>query len=238
MNTASFLSLQDLVAGYGSVTVLNGLSLEVPTGARLAVLGRNGVGKSTAMKAIMGLADVSAGRIAFNGEDITHLSTHERAQRGIGYVPQTRDIFASLTVEENLVAGLQRRPLQGLAAAYDMFPRLAERRRNLGNQLSGGEQQMLAVARAVLGRPRLLLLDEPLEGLAPIICQELLEAFRRMADDSGVAVVMVEQQVQEALGFAREAVILEKGRQVHASSSAHLLDNPALLDRYIGMAIE
>lgn len=238
MSIAALLSVQDVVAGYGPVTVLNGLSLDVQAGARLAVLGRNGVGKSTAMKAIMGLADLSAGRIVFDGEDISHLSTHERAQRGIGYVPQTRDIFPSLTVEENLVAGLQRKPLDTLATAYEMFPRLWERRRNLGNQLSGGEQQMLSVARAVIGRPRLLLLDEPLEGLAPILCEELLKAFQRMADDTGLAVVIVEQQVREALGFARDALILEKGRQVHASSSAQLKDNPALLDRYIGMAIE
>ena len=238
MTSAALLVVQEVVAGYGPVTVLNGLSFEVKAGARLAVLGRNGVGKSTAMKTIMGLASLSAGQIFFGGEDISHLSTHERAQRGIGYVPQTRDIFPSLTVEENLIAGLKRGPLDGLAKAYEMFPRLSERRRNLGNQLSGGEQQMLSVARAVLSRPRLLLLDEPLEGLAPIICQELLGAFRAMADETGLAIVLVEQQVHEALGFADQALILEKGREVYAGPSARLLNNPALLDRYIGMAVE
>lgn len=237
MSANPLLALHGLVAGYGAVTVINSLSLEVRPGAPLALLGRNGVGKSTTLKAIMGQADVQSGSIVFDGEDISQLPTYERAMRGIGYVPQTRDIFASLTVEENLLAGLKRKPVAGLDLAYEMFPRLKERRRNAGNQLSGGEQQMLSVARAVLGQPRLLLLDEPLEGLAPIICQELLRVFQRMATESGMAVVLVEQQVHEALKFTHDAVVLEKGHQVHSGGSADLLARPDLLDRYIGMAI-
>ncbi|MBL8301682.1 MAG: ATP-binding cassette domain-containing protein, partial [Ideonella sp.] len=164
----ALLELHDVVAGYGPVTVLNGLSLQVAAGEKLAVIGRNGVGKTTALRAVMGLAHLSSGRIVFDGEDLTGLAPHQRAQRGLGLVPQTRDVFPTLTVEENLLAGCKRRPRSALDEAYALFPRLAERRRNGGGQLSGGEQQMLSVARTLLGAPRLLLLDEPLEGLAPL----------------------------------------------------------------------
>ena len=195
----SLLELHDVVAGYGPITVLNRLNLRVAAGQKLAVIGRNGVGKTTTLSTIMGLAQQRSGRIVFDGEDLAGLAPHQRAARGLGLVPQTRDIFPSLTVEENLIAGLKRRPKQALDEAYALFPRLAERRRNGGGQLSGGEQQMLSVARALLGAPRLLLLDEPLEGLAPLIRQELLAAFTRMSQDRGITVVIVEQQVQEAL---------------------------------------
>jgi len=167
--TAALLELQRVVAGYGPTTVLNGLSFVVAPGERLAIIGRNGVGKTTALRAVMGLVQLGAGRIVFDGEDLAGLATHQRAQRGLGLVPQTRDVFPSLSVEENLLAGLKHRPRSALDEAYALFPRLAQRRRNGGLQLSGGEQQMLSVARALLGRPRLLLLDEPLEGLAPLI---------------------------------------------------------------------
>jgi branched-chain amino acid transport system ATP-binding protein len=233
----AMLSVQQAVAGYGPTTVLDCLSLEVALGQRLAMIGRNGVGKTTALRAVMGLVPLRAGRILFQGEDVSSLSAHQRAQRGLGYVPQTRDIFPSLTVEENLLAGLKQRPRAALDEAYALFPRLAERRRNGGAQLSGGEQQMLSVARALLGQPRLLLLDEPLEGLAPLIRQELLAAFRDMSRQTGVAVVIVEQQVDEALGYAQRAVILDHGTVVHEAEAGDLLQDAATLERWVGMAV-
>jgi branched-chain amino acid transport system ATP-binding protein len=235
--TTPLLVLDDVVAGYGPITVLNGLSLSVATRDRLAVIGRNGVGKSTALRTVMGLTDLRRGTVLFDGEDIGALSPHQRAWRGLGYVPQTRDIFRSLTVEENLVAGLKRRPRQALDEAYALFPRLAERRRNGGAQLSGGEQQMLSVARALLGQPRLLLLDEPLEGLAPLIRLELLNAFKRMSADLGITVVVVEQQVQEVLRYASQALIMEHGMAVHCAEADHLLDDNTTLERYVGVAV-
>lgn len=235
--TASLLEMHDVVAGYGPITVLNGLSLRVAPQERLAIIGRNGVGKTTALRAVMGLAALTRGRIVFDGEDLAGLAPHRRAQRGLGYVPQTRDIFPSLSVEENLLAGCKRRPRRVIEESYALFPRLAERRRNGGAQLSGGEQQMLSVARALLGQPRLLLLDEPLEGLAPLIRQELLNAFVRMGQESGIAVVMVEQQVQEALGYASRALVLERGAVVHAAAAAELRADSATLERLVGMAV-
>jgi branched-chain amino acid transport system ATP-binding protein len=235
--TKAMLQLEGVVAGYGPTTVLDGLTLQVMPGERLDMVVRNGVGKTTALRAIMGLVPLRQGRIAFDGIDLAGLPPHRRAELGLGYVPQTRDIFPSLTVEENLVAGLKRRPRQALEEAYALFPRLAERRRNGGAQLSGGEQQMLSVARALLGEPRLLLLDEPLEGLAPIIRQELLRAFRQMGERSGLAVVIVEQQVDEVLGYASRAVILDHGTVVHEDSAAGLREDHAALDRWLGMAV-
>ena len=234
--TAPLLQLHDVVAGYGPITVLNGLSLTVAPQEKLALIGRNGVGKTTTLSAIMGLAQLTRGRIVFDGEDLAGLAPHQRAARGLGLVPQTRDIFPSLSVEENLVAGLKRRPKSALDEAYALFPRLAERRRNGGHQLSGGEQQMLSVARALLGQPRLLLLDEPLEGLAPLIRQELLAAFTRMSHDSGITVVIVEQQVREALGYADRAIVLERGAVVHEARAAQLREDTATLERLVGMA--
>jgi branched-chain amino acid transport system ATP-binding protein len=235
--TTPLLELHNVVAGYGPITVLNGLSFNVAPQERLAIIGRNGVGKTTALRAVMGLAQLTQGRIVFDGEDLAKLAPHQRAQRGLGLVPQTRDIFPSLTVEENLLAGCKNRPRSAVDEAYALFPRLAERRRNGGSQLSGGEQQMLSVARALLGRPRLLLLDEPLEGLAPLIRQELLAAFARMSGDSGITVVIVEQQVQEALGYADRALILERGAVAHAASAAELRNDAATLERLVGMAV-
>lgn len=233
----ALLELHDVHAGYGPTTVLNGLSLQLQPREKLALIGRNGVGKTTALRAVMGLATLSAGRIVFDGEDLAGEPPHRRAQRGLGYVPQTRDIFPSLTVEENLVAGLKRRPRSALDEAYTLFPRLAERRRNGGAQLSGGEQQMLSVARALLGRPRVLLLDEPLEGLAPLIRLELLRAFAVLSEQTGIAVLIVEQQVQEALGYADRALILERGAVAHAAPAATLRHDTATLERLVGMAV-
>ena len=236
--TAALLELHDVVAGYGPITVLNGLSFNVAAQERLAIIGRNGVGKTTALRAVMGLAPLTRGRIVFDGVDLARMAPHQRAEAGLGLVPQTRDIFASLSVEENLLAGCKRRPRSALAEAYALFPRLAERRRNGGAQLSGGEQQMLSVARALLGQPRLLLLDEPLEGLAPLIRQELLAAFTRMSTDAGITVVIVEQQVQEALGFADRALVLERGTVAHAAPATELRHDTATLERLVGMAVE
>jgi branched-chain amino acid transport system ATP-binding protein len=202
------LHIENLTAGYGAIQVLHGVNLSLASGGRLALIGRNGVGKTTLLKAVIGLADVKAGQVRLDGQDITKWSARERAHAGIGYVPQTRDIFPSLTVEENLLAGLKGRPRSALDEAYALFPRLAERRLNGGQQLSGGEQQMLSVARTLLGKPRLLLLDEPLEGLAPIICIELMRAFEHLAQDTGVAVLLVEQKVDDALRFAPRAMVL------------------------------
>jgi len=235
--TAPLLELHDVVAGYGPVTVLNGLSLAVMPQEKLAVIGRNGVGKTTTLAAVMGLAQLTRGRIVFDGEDLARLAPHQRAQRGLGLVPQTRDIFPTLTVEENLLAGCKRRPRSALDEAYALFPRLAERRRNGGAQLSGGEQQMLSVARTLLGQPRLLLLDEPLEGLAPLIRQELLAAFARLSRETGISVVIVEQQVQEALGYADRALVLERGAVVHAADAQTLRHDSATLERLVGMAV-
>ncbi len=230
----ALLTLSGVVAGYGPVTVLDRLDLQVRTGDRLAVIGRNGVGKTTMLRAVMGLASMRAGTIRFDGRDLARLQPHERAHLGIGYVPQTRDVFPSLTVEENLVAGLKGRPRSAVEEAYALFPRLAERRRNGGMQLSGGEQQMLSVARALLGQPRLLLLDEPLEGLAPLIRGELLVAFRRI---QGMTVVIVEQQVQEALGYADRAVVLERGTVAHEDDATALANDHATLERLVGVAV-
>lgn len=231
------LQLEAVLAGYGPTTVLNGLSFDMSARERLAMVGRNGVGKTTALRAIMGLVPLRSGRVRFRGQDITALAPHQRAALGLGYVPQTRDIFPSLTVEENLLAGLKRRPRSAVDEAYALFPRLAERRRNGGAQLSGGEQQMLSVARALLGQPSLLLLDEPLEGLAPLIRLELLRAFQNMSEQTGIAVVIVEQQVDEALGYAERALILDHGTVVHSGSASALLDDPQTLERWVGMAV-
>lgn len=231
------LDVRGACAGYGPMTVLDGLSFKVGHGERLAMIGRNGVGKTTALRAVMGVIPLRGGAVLFEGEDVSRLSAHQRAERGLGLVPQTRDVFPSLSVEENLLAGLKRRPRAALQEAYALFPRLAERRRNGGNQLSGGEQQMLSVARALLGQPRLLLMDEPLEGLAPLIRQELLAAFHRMSEQTGIAVVIVEQQVDEALAYASRALILDHGAVVHEAPAAALAQDTATLERWVGMAV-
>ena len=232
------LQVENATSGYGPVTIVHDVSVQLPAGGRLALIGRNGVGKTTLLKTVMGLAALQRGRIRLFGEDISALSPRERALAGIGYVPQTRDIFPSLSVEENLQTGLKGRPRSAIAEAYDLFPRLAQRRTNGGNQLSGGEQQMLTVARTLLGQPRVLLLDEPLEGLAPIICQELMRTFDRLAQATGVAVLLVEQKVDDALRFSQQAVVLERGEVVHAAASSELAGRKDLLERYVGVAGE
>jgi branched-chain amino acid transport system ATP-binding protein len=229
------LALRNVRAGYGDAVVLDGISLEVPERGRVAVLGRNGVGKSTLLLTIMGLTDVGHGTIAWRGADITGAASHRRALAGMGWVPQEREVFPSLTVEENLLVAA-RPGRWSLEAVYGLFPPLAARRRSMGRHLSGGEQQMLAIARALMTNPALLLLDEPLEGLAPIVAAEVGSAIRRMTAE-GMAVLLVEQHAELALSLTDTALILERGRIAHAVSSSALLSDRATLDRLIGLRV-
>jgi len=234
--TEPLIALSDVRAGYGSAVVLDGVSFALPERGSLAVLGRNGVGKSTLLLTIMGYTQVRRGRLAWRGVDITQQPPHRRALAGIGWVAQEREIFSSLTVEENLTVAA-RAGRWNLAAVYDLFPRLAERRRNFGNHLSGGEQQMLAIARALMTNPALLLLDEPLEGLAPIVVEELAAAIRRMTSEGSNAFILVEQHAEIALSLTQDALVIERGRIVHTGASAQLLADHAALDRLIGLRL-
>jgi branched-chain amino acid transport system ATP-binding protein len=230
------LALDNVRAGYGDAVVLDGLAFAIPEGGSLALLGRNGVGKSTLLLTIMGFTRVSRGTIAWRGRDITALAPHRRARDGIGWVAQEREIFPSLSVEENLTVAA-RPGRWDLAAVYGLFPRLEERRGNAGNHLSGGEQQMLAIARALMTNPALLLLDEPLEGLAPVIAEELTAAIARMTADEGTAFILVEQHAEVALSLTSDAIVLERGAIVHRARSQDLLQDHATLDRLIGLRL-
>ena len=232
---AELLRLESVSAGYGDARVLHGVTLSVEEGRALALLGRNGTGKTTLIGTVVGQTRLFAGSIRFAGRDVTRMASHRRALLGLGWVPQERNIFRSLTVEENLTA-VARPGAWDLARVYDLFPRLRERRGNMGNQLSGGEQQMLAVGRALVTNPRLLLLDEPLEGLAPVIVEELLAILRRVIRDEGASAVIVEQNAPKILGITDSAVILERGTIAHAGASSELRADPRTLDRYLGVA--
>jgi branched-chain amino acid transport system ATP-binding protein len=234
---AADLQVEHLSAGYGATQILSDISFAVREGERLAILGRNGVGKTTLLATLMGLTTRHGGRIRTGGRDVSSLRTAERAHAGLGYVPQTRDIFRSLTVEENLSAGLKTRSRAAIADMYAMFPRLAERRRNLGSQLSGGEQQMLSMARTLLGRPSVLLLDEPLEGLAPIICDQLMQSIADLAASGDMTIVLVEQQIERALAFADRVMVVERGRIVWTGEPAVLKGDRQLVDRLLGVGI-
>jgi len=223
-----------LVAGYGDASVLTGISLTIDEGRTLALLGRNGTGKTTLVDTLAGLTTHHSGTINLHGRDITKLRADRRAAAGIGWVPQERNIFKSLTVEENLTA-IARPGVWTVERAYSMFPRLKERRRNLGSQLSGGEQQMLAVARALMVNPKLLLLDEPLEGLAPIIVDELLAALRQIVDGEGISAIIIEQKARKVLPLADEAIILDRGAIVYRGTSADLLANEVILGQHLGV---
>jgi branched-chain amino acid transport system ATP-binding protein len=228
------LRLEEVSAGYGDSVVLDGVSLEVGEGESLALLGRNGTGKTTLLMTLMGLTRVHGGRLRWRDGDLAVMPTFRRAHAGLGWVPQERALYPSLTVEEHLTA--VARPGRWTAErAYGLFPRLRERRRVLGGQLSGGEQQMLAIARALVVNPTLLLLDEPMEGLAPLIVQELLNVIRELGAE-GMAMILVEQHARLALSVARSAAVLERGRVVHRSSSQELLADPARLDRLVAVS--
>lgn len=233
--TAAPLEVADLSAGYGPTRVLESVSFSVPAGSRLAVLGRNGMGKTTLLATIAGQTKRYGGSIRLGGTDMSNQESSARARGGLGYVPQARCVFPSLTVEENLFVGLKGRDRSAIEEAYQMFPRLKERRKNLGSQLSGGEQQMLSTARSILGKPTVLLLDEPLEGLAPVICEELMVAFSQLASGGEMTVVLVEQRIQSALDFADRAIILERGRIAWSGTPSELSAQPEAVERLLGV---
>jgi branched-chain amino acid transport system ATP-binding protein len=226
------LSLSKVRAGYGETVVLEDVDVELPERGALAVLGRNGVGKTTLLATIMGHTTFHSGQVTFGGRPIRALPVYERAKLGIGYVPQERLIFPSLSVHENL--DVARRPGRWtIERVYELFPRLRERRAAMGNQLSGGEQQMLAIGRALMGNPSLLLMDEPLEGLAPIIVEGLLRALRKLISEDSLAVVLVEQHAKLALEVTQSAIVLNRGRVSYSGPSAELLADPQRLTNLV-----
>ncbi|WP_448956212.1 ABC transporter ATP-binding protein [Labrys neptuniae] len=233
--TAASLDVAGLSAGYGATRVLEDVSFAVPAGARLAVLGRNGMGKTTLLATLAGQTKRHGGSLRLGSTNLTPLDSAARARSGLGYVPQARCIFASLTVEENLFVGLKERKRPAIEEAYQLFPRLKERRRHLGSQLSGGEQQMLTTARTILGKPTVLLLDEPLEGLAPVICEELMAVFGRLAASGETTILLVEQRIQAALDFADHVLILERGRVAWSGSPAALAGQPDVVEHLLGV---
>lgn len=232
---SELLRIENLSAGYGEAVVLHDVALALGEGQTLALLGRNGTGKTTLINTLAGATRQHGGSITLGGVALHTLAPHQRAAAGIGWVPQERNIFKSLTVHENLTA-VERPGRWNAQRVYEMFPRLAERKTNLGTQLSGGEQQMLAVGRALVVNPRLLLLDEPLEGLAPIIVEELLRAIRRITQDEGLAAIIVEQHPQAILAISDHAVVLDHGTVVHADTAAALRTQPEVLERLLGVA--
>jgi branched-chain amino acid transport system ATP-binding protein len=232
---AELLVLDAVTAGYGASVVLEDVSLALDEGDSLALLGRNGVGKTTLLVTLMGLTRVHRGALRWRGGDLSRLSTWQRAQEGIGWVPQERYMWPSLTIEEHLTA-VARPGHWTVRKVYEVFPRLEERRSNYGSQLSGGEQQMLAIARALVVNPALLLLDEPMEGLAPIIVQDLMKVVRTLLAEAGMAVVVVEQHAKLALSLTRNAIVLDRGRVVHRAPSEALMNDPDTLHRLVAVA--
>lgn len=230
---AALLRLDRVTAGFGQTVIVEDVSFSLEPGGVLAVLGRNGVGKSTLMKTIAGQTRLHAGKVEFCGREISARASYFRARDGIGYVPQTRDIFQSLTVEENLLVAAQPGPWT-IDRVYELFPNLKERRRNGGLQISGGEQQMLSIGRALMGNPRLLLLDEPMEGLAPVIVDRLTEIFQQLRDTGEFGIILVEQYVHLALSFAPRTIVLDRGRIVYDGGSADLADDPDKIAVYFG----
>lgn len=233
---AELLAFDRVVAGYGNAVVLHELGFTLEEGQSLAVLGRNGVGKTSLLETLMGNTRVMRGAVRWAGQDITRWPAHRRAAAGLGWVPQEREVFPSLTVEENLTVIARNGPWT-LQRVYELFPRLRERRGNYGNQLSGGEQQMLAIGRALMTNPRLLLLDEPMEGLAPIVVEELAVSIRRLCEQEGLASIVVEQHPVLALEMTHQAIVLERGTVVHAGPSADLANDANLLEGLLGVGI-
>jgi len=231
------LAFDAVDACYGNAVVLDRLTFSLAQCSSLAILGRNGVGKTTLLETLMGNTRVPRGTIRWCGQDITRWPSHRRVHAGLGWVPQEREVFPSLTVEENLTV-IARPGEWNLRRVYELFPRLRERRGNYGNQLSGGEQQMLAIGRALMTNPKLLLLDEPMEGLAPIIVEELARSIRRLCEDEGLPSIVVEQHPVLALEMTHQAIVLERGAVVHAGASADLARDRALLDGLLGVGIE
>jgi len=233
--TAQGLALKGVRAGYGDTVVLEGVSLALPAAGTLAILGRNGVGKTTLLATIMGQTTLRGGSIKLDGREVSALPTYRRVRLGIGIVPQEREIFRSLTVEENL--DVAARPGRWTRErVYDFFPSLAERRRNRGNQLSGGEQQMLAIGRALMGNPSLLLMDEPLEGLAPVIVEAVLRGLDRLKREDDLALILVEQHARIALEFSVDALILDRGVAVYSGPSRPLIADSDRLAQLMGVS--
>jgi branched-chain amino acid transport system ATP-binding protein len=228
------LVIRNVTAGYADTVVLENVSFAVHRNEAIAILGRNGVGKSTLLGTIMGLTDIRAGTIALDDRGITNLAVHERPAAGLGYVPQEREVFPSLTVDENLIVA-QRPGYWKASRVYELFPRLAERRRNRGNELSGGEQQMLAIGRALVTNPKLLLLDEPLEGLAPIIIESLSASLMQLRRAGGIAMMLVEQQVELALEITERAIVLDRGQIVWISDRKAFVRDRERLNSLIGL---
>ena len=237
---SDLMAFEGVTAGYGAAIVLHDVSIAIRPGESLALLGRNGVGKTTFLETLMGNTRLRGGTIRFRGQDITRLRSYERVRAGLGWVPQEREVFPSLTVLENLTVVARAAPAAPtwtLPRIFDLFPRPAERRGNYGGQLSGGEQQMLAIGRALMTNPSLLLLDEPMEGLAPIIVEELATAIRRMGESDGLTCIIVEQHPILAFSMTRNAAILERGTIVHAAPCASLAQDHATLDRMLGIGV-
>ncbi len=229
------LDLKNVNAGYGDTQILNDISFSVAKGEKLAIIGRNGVGKSTLLNTLMGHTDLHSGKIKAFGKEIQSTPSYKRAIHGLGLVPQTRDIFPSLSVEENLLSG--KRQGHKIEEAYDLFPRLKERQKNAGSQLSGGEQQMLSIARTLLGGPELVMLDEPLEGLAPVICDTLMEVFKKLAADGKHTIILVEQHAELALEFSDRMLILDNGEIVFHGDTSEVRTDTSILERHVGLGI-
>lgn len=229
------LVMGDVSAGYGETVVLEQLSFRLGHGESISIIGRNGVGKTTLLATVMGHTTLHHGSVHLHGHDISTMAIHRRARAGLGYVPQEREIFPSLTVRENLTVGA-RSGRWTTEAAFDLFPQLAQRTNHRGNQLSGGEQQMLSIARALMGNPTVLLMDEPTEGLAPLLVEDLVRVMRSLREDDGLAIVLVEQNSRVALEFCERTLVMERGRIVYDGESARLKTDPTLLESLIGVA--